>query len=105
MSCTLFLSNRFLKEVFVQDVVKGHHWDCLYNDWIGVEYGSGDLCVEIPALSPERMHDRRLYQTMLKTSMGLRAGHIWLSIWLKPSYRSVFYCLTIYLFYIAVLFF
>ena len=73
--------------MFIQDINTGRYWHCLYNDWISVEHGSGDLCVEVPSLTPEEIHKKRLYQTMLRTSQGLRNGHIWLSIALKPSYR------------------
>ncbi|XP_070173844.1 uncharacterized protein [Littorina saxatilis] len=76
----------FVKEVYVQDINKGDSWHCLYNDWISVEHGLGDLCVEIPAMDPEEIHKRKLYQMVLSTSLNLRNGHLWLSIALKPCY-------------------
>ena len=75
--------------MFIQDINTGRSWHCMYNDWISVEHGSGDLCVEVPSVVPEEIHKKRLYQTMLMTSQGLRNRHIWLSILLKPCYRYV----------------
>ncbi|KAL8618843.1 hypothetical protein ACOMHN_000850 [Nucella lapillus] len=76
----------FLKEIFVQDINKGHIWHCMYNDWLSVEHGDGELCVEVPALTSEEVHSKRLYQIVLKTSLNFRQSHIWIGIALKPPY-------------------
>nr|KAG5693167.1 hypothetical protein BaRGS_035365 [Batillaria attramentaria] len=77
----------FLKEVYVHKVDNKKSWHCLYDDWLSLEHGHGHLVIEAPALTPEEIHMRRMYQFALKTSTGLRTGHLWLSIFFKPPYK------------------
>ncbi|KAK7478441.1 hypothetical protein BaRGS_00030287 [Batillaria attramentaria] len=78
----------FLKEVYVHKVDNKKSWHCLYDDWLSLEHGHGHLVIEAPALTPEEIHMRRMYQFALKTSTGLRTGHLWLSIFFKPPYNT-----------------
>ncbi|XP_033756196.1 polycystic kidney disease protein 1-like 2 [Pecten maximus] len=76
----------FLKQIVIRDLQAEKIWYFLYNNWLAIDRGIGQIKAEIQSLTQEDLVQNSLYQFGLKSSKDLQNNHLWISIISCPAY-------------------
>ncbi|XP_069140448.1 polycystin-1-like protein 2 isoform X2 [Argopecten irradians] len=76
----------FLKQIVVRDLQANTIWHFLYNNWLAVDRGVGEIKAELQSLTQKDLVQNSMYQFGLKSSKDLQNNHLWISIISCPAY-------------------
>ncbi|XP_060069517.1 polycystin-1-like protein 2 [Ylistrum balloti] len=76
----------FLKQIVIRDVQSEKIWHFLYNNWLAVDRGLGQIKAQIHSLTQDDLVKNSLYQFGLQSSKDLQNNHLWISIISCPAY-------------------